>query len=531
MTEADAVYVKSSPIAGRGLFAKKDIGEGELIFRIAQPMIAVLDVPRIDDTCATCFTWTVNPTGPSTDHAVTVKACARCKQLKFCNKTCQSRAWSLFHKFECRTHDPLAAVNTTELRKFMHTGRAVIRLLLQWEHGTISADAWNDMLKLEASVDRILAAGGKRAVEVRGLGESALWYTGLKGKYSNEFAVHLSAMLQINAFTLITPTLDPIGVVFDPLAACANHSCNPNAVVLMDGPHMCFRSLRPILKDTEILISYVDATNPRSRRHEELKERYYFTCTCEKCAASPSHPEDELRPLNAVQKRKTQAVLAKILKENPDLAPDISQHPSLDTALEVLEKHYFDELTRIRVANIPYLQINANITCTIIEDRIRMVSSVPAWPQHRQPLPALRHELYLNHVCTGRWADAFLQVVLMHTLSDPILYPAPHHPVRAVRLWTAAKLGLLIAEHGAPETWWGVNVGPVTLAYFSEFIGIVGKSHGVGSKFEKMAREKWEDVTYGPLVAGNVMVKGIVEDSLRRLVEIGLAAEKAENAA
>ena len=95
-----------------------------------------------------------------------------------------------------------------------------------------------------------------------------------------------------NALTLITPTLDPLGIMIDPTLCHMNHSCNPNAYIMMDGPRVSVRTLRPIKKDKEIYISYIDATNPYHRRQEELQSRWFFTCRCAQCQEKATLQED-----------------------------------------------------------------------------------------------------------------------------------------------------------------------------------------------------------------------------------------------
>ena len=93
--------------------------------------------------------------------------------------------------------------------------------------------------------------------------------------------------------TLITPTLDPLGIIIDPMLGNFNHSCDPNAYIIMDGAEVNVRSLKPIKKDEEIFISYIDTTNPYSRRQHELKQRWFFTCKCTKCQQGPTLDEDK----------------------------------------------------------------------------------------------------------------------------------------------------------------------------------------------------------------------------------------------
>lgn len=83
------VEVRTSPTAGNGLFATKDIGAGELILMIKRPLVGVLDIPRLEDTCSNCFMWSVGSVegGLALDKP-TVNACTGCKKVKYCSKVC-----------------------------------------------------------------------------------------------------------------------------------------------------------------------------------------------------------------------------------------------------------------------------------------------------------------------------------------------------------------------------------------------------------------------------------------------------------
>lgn len=91
--------------------------------------------------------------------------------------------------------------------------------------------------------------------------------------------------LMINSITLVTPTFDPVGIAFDPVASLINHSCDPNSVMTFDGRSLSVRTLKEIARDDELTISYIDNTNPTHKRQDELMERYFFKCECTRCTS------------------------------------------------------------------------------------------------------------------------------------------------------------------------------------------------------------------------------------------------------
>lgn len=66
---------------GNGLFATKDIQVGEDVLKINRPFVAVLDTPKLEDTCSGCFGKRQLFYG-----VTTLKACTRCQIVKYCDK-------------------------------------------------------------------------------------------------------------------------------------------------------------------------------------------------------------------------------------------------------------------------------------------------------------------------------------------------------------------------------------------------------------------------------------------------------------
>ncbi|EJD45641.1 SET domain-containing protein [Auricularia subglabra TFB-10046 SS5] len=65
----------------------------------------------------------------------------------------------------------------------------------------------------------------------------------------------------------------------------ANHSCAPNTSFNWEWQkyQATYTALRDIAAGEEITVSYIDDKKPKSERRKELKEKYFFKCTCERC--------------------------------------------------------------------------------------------------------------------------------------------------------------------------------------------------------------------------------------------------------
>lgn len=105
--------------------------------------VAELDIDRMQDTCAWCF-----QRGPADDYerskqaalgfftggGIETKACTGCKRVRYCSKTCQSKAWKREHKHECKVLSPESRPDLP------HGVRAVIKLLGRLKNDTAGKD-------------------------------------------------------------------------------------------------------------------------------------------------------------------------------------------------------------------------------------------------------------------------------------------------------------------------------------------------------------------------------------------------------
>ncbi|KXJ95113.1 hypothetical protein Micbo1qcDRAFT_192221 [Microdochium bolleyi] len=109
---AESIEVRPSEIAGagRGLFACKKFAPGDTIAAVDRPLMAECDYERMLDTCSWCFHRAITEPGERAQAAsmglpmgfTEVKTCTGCKRVAYCSKKCQSKAWKLDHKYECK---------------------------------------------------------------------------------------------------------------------------------------------------------------------------------------------------------------------------------------------------------------------------------------------------------------------------------------------------------------------------------------------------------------------------------------------
>lgn len=205
---------------------------------------------------------------------------------------------------------------------------------------------------------------------------------------------------------------DRIGLYLHPYAALINHSCDYNSTVGFDGDELFVKAVRPIKKDEQIFISYIDATNPYDVRRKELSERYYFDCRCSKCFKGIDTPEDKFLT---------------------------TTHASTVLASTETKARAF-----IESASAP----NCGPTNAVrkLESAMQVLDQTSEWPITRQPYVSLRDELIASLVSSGHFRTAFVQAAIRYLNVDPKVYPYSSHPIRQVHAWALAKLAIHLSQ-------------------------------------------------------------------------------------
>ena len=286
-----------------------------------------------------------------------------------------------------------------------------------------------------------------------------------------------------NALTLVTPTFDPVGMCVDPLAAKANHSCEPNTVVVFDGPRLFFRSLKTIKKDEEVFIAYIDISDPFLRRQSILKERWHFVCQCSKCRKGPTLQEDRF----------------------DDVGGSSSKNPSLDA----LEEHAFKQLEEAKKCE------HAAKALEYLLQASKTLQSTGGWPFMRQPHPSIQQQIFIKQLANpNTMVDALRTGFLIYFEVDPFLFSELVHPVRVVHNYTLAMLVLYLSGEQEDQRIShlqekGMDLGVVLYGLLREVYGNVPKSHGSDSRFARMVQRKCDEVFTDMTRGANVKLNEI----------------------
>ncbi|KZV92993.1 SET domain-containing protein [Exidia glandulosa HHB12029] len=296
---SESLEIRKSPSAGRTLFSRTLFNPGSVVLS-CRPHVHVISNSRISSHCATCCT--------EVSETVSLKRCSKCAVAYYCSTACQNADWPM-HKPECvslrdwakSAPDPGVAIPGEAVRCL---GRV---LRLREREGY--ASKWTKQMSSMQSLRQNLPSSA--AESHTHIAHALVRYLGISGpeglnKYGITSAgdlVDIVSQFTTNSFTLSSSSLSPIGVCISPTVALANHSCDPNAVVVfprpsgttLQEPVMQIIAFKNISPGEEILTSYVDTSQPRHLRRQDLRETYGFTCACDLCEGRDNNADADPR--------------------------------------------------------------------------------------------------------------------------------------------------------------------------------------------------------------------------------------------
>ncbi|KAI0460533.1 SET domain-containing protein [Xylaria acuta] len=507
MPTKEGVEVKQSriPGAGRGLFARNVFSPGDTIVAVDRPLVTELEIGRMLDTCAWCCQrGATNPIEKDRAAAMglpngstEIKGCTGCQRVGYCSKACQSKAWKSEHKYECKI------IGVKDRPDLPPGVRGAIKIL-----GRLKADPNGEIVHVQdilnvwpagdpKGLDKIGTQDKKKFDDFQFLGHAAWHYCGkpkIDGLDPQSISVGLLSNIMSNAFNLSTP-LDNVhlGIGFDPLICSANHSCDPNASLAFNQPGHEIRALKPIKAGEEILIKYVEVTNPFSVRQAELEEKYHFSCQCTKCKKGVGLEADQF------------------LKPPEDLGSEF--HKLADTLLSRHESGLSkflvagsDAKAQKRVAAMQAeaygVLENEQAALDKVKETIQMCIGSKLWRWTRQPVPQLCRRLFALYLESGSIYKAFRLGVKLHFEVLPALYPQEFYPDRLINAWVVSTLINVLCGPAYQDLYQELAQGglELRLIYFGFLFYLHEHVHGhfgPHTPFGKVIQN-----TYGQIMAG-----------------------------
>ncbi|KAI2642724.1 SET domain-containing protein [Xylaria nigripes] len=517
------VEVKESQIqdAGKGLFARNAFSAGDIIVTVDRPFVAELEDDRLFDACAWCCQRAAtDPLERATAASIglpsgflEIKSCTQCKRVGYCSKKCQSKAWKHDHKSEC-----LLYIANADRPNLPPGVRATAKVL-----GRLKANPEREMMSVNRALELRPAAQpnvlgdmaipDKKYSALKVLAEAAYHFSGkptIDGLDAQSTATRLLINIMCNAITLSSPFDNvKLGIGFDPLIGSANHSCEPNAIVVFNQPELGIRALRPIKAGEEILVSYQEATDPFGVRQAGLKDNYHFTCQCIKCKKGAGLETDQL-----VEKAK------KLSGKYRDLADKslVQKYESKISGFLIPGQDMEVQKRAIALQLEAYATLeNKSADLDDIKRELRMCIDSKLWSWTHQPVPQLCRRLLYLYIESGSIYRAFRMGVKLHVEILPALYPEEFYPDRLINAWVTSTVINVLCGPAHKEVYDELAGAGVDLRLF--YFGLLfyvyentPRIFGYGSPFGKVVES-----TYNQIMAGVNVPKTEIEKRIQAI--------------
>lgn len=274
-------------IRSRYITTDQFIKKGAVIIT-SQPLGTVPLPQSNHEFCNYCFRKQVSPP---------LQHCSQCKKVYFCDMICFKNAWLSYHQFVCKktkiTHRN--AENDMDLEMLERVALNISR----YRKNTIKQPITNNAEEsVQATVEAFFSLAGHDQSQQQHIKEKHKLFASevLKKPFikdtdiKHEELTHFLNVFKSNNFTITDINLEALGEGSYPIASLFNHSCRPNAFIMFDGVLASIQAIQDIEPNTEITLAYVDVAHDRNSRQQVLREKYLFTCQCERCRLSSDRP-------------------------------------------------------------------------------------------------------------------------------------------------------------------------------------------------------------------------------------------------
>lgn len=253
---------------------------------------------------------------------------------------------------------------------------------------------------------------------------------------------------------------------------------------------------------------------PVHHRQKQLLEQYYFRCECSICKLGSNTVTDSFsQDIETLPQGWEKNIERLLPAQSLPLPADDVDYIGPSCNANTLARQQSLGFAALDEARVPSL--GPEDTLTILERGIKACTQTRIWPEHRQPLASLRHEVFVSMLSAGQWLESFRCGLHFYFLIHPILYPQPFHPLRVVHKYTLARLaiwlssldtngdgtpsqGLSLLTEGGKSTHSklpsNISLGIVVLGLLIEVQDNVRYSHGESSAFALEVKRKVEEV-------------------------------------
>jgi len=352
----DRWFVKDSPLAignsetkGRFVYCLRDLQKGELIIE-EEPYVIVVDSHVQHSVCNTC--WKLS----SLCNSIVSRSCSEqvswrtychsCCYVWYCSQQCLTKDFEHINSLECLMLRRLKQL--PYLREISSVNRTIIRLIIrliskkyQELNSTNQPEVPSNKMEqngtkaFPCSFDDLWYLISNEVLFDETHMSTITWLSDLivddllvspeeKKLITKEDIIALICREECNSFGIWLDTEQPIGLGIYLRSSFFNHSCAPNVAKLHkeDLHTLGFYALCDIPKGTELTVTYIDLSHKRKERQYELKEYYFFRCTCDRCGDDLTldeednfDEEDVSNSLDTLPKKKKKKIDRQLLDE------------------------------------------------------------------------------------------------------------------------------------------------------------------------------------------------------------------------
>ncbi|XP_043690841.1 histone-lysine N-methyltransferase ATXR4-like [Telopea speciosissima] len=277
------IQVSFTESAGRGVFATRRIGAGDLI-HTAKPLVSHPSLSLLNKVCYFCLRKL--PTAQSSD-ALTVPLCSdQCREHSKAFLEVEKRAdWSPYNEY-CRIQGLKYPLLVKRLACMIISGTTSSDTLDVLQPAYLSPEMISKMEEEFCLLRHALVNAGIKNEMMAFLTKE--WYSGVLARIRiNAFRIELVGGSYEDLLLSASASVEAeaaVGNAVYMLPSFYNHDCDPNVhIIWIENVDARLKALRDIEAGEELRICYIDVSMNHDARQELLFEGFGFRCNCLRC--------------------------------------------------------------------------------------------------------------------------------------------------------------------------------------------------------------------------------------------------------
>ncbi|XP_068653265.1 histone-lysine N-methyltransferase ATXR4 isoform X2 [Aristolochia californica] len=287
------IRVALTEFAGRGVFATRRIGSGDLI-HTATPVVAHPSLSLLHKVCYFCLKQLGVNRNAAYIHAEPTGNTNQ--RVCFCNEDCRESSkvfhevecladWSVYDEY-CRSRQLKYPLLLKRLACMVISGALLPDQLDILQPETLSPGKISAMQEGFDMLRSILTESSIDNEQMTFLTEQ--WYISMLARIRiNAFRVELVSILYEDLLSSAAASVEAeaaVGNAVYMLPSFYNHDCDPNVhIIWTENVDARVKALRDIDEGEELRICYIDASIDRDARQAILLEGFGFRCNCFRC--------------------------------------------------------------------------------------------------------------------------------------------------------------------------------------------------------------------------------------------------------